>query len=181
MRPCEGSTALGCRSPRRRSGSPTTSWDERSTTRRPEARSVSPSAGTNMSRGTSSTRTPSSSRLASSSTSVRRGLLLVRLVRAGRPVERSGDAGARVEREIVEVLGQRKLFQKPLAGLMHACIFWGFLVLLTTIVEAIGQLVDERFAIPVIGRSAWLGLVQDVFAGLVLVGLAIAVYIRKVQ
>ena len=112
---------------------------------------------------------------------VRRGRLLVRLVRAGRPVERSGDAGARVEREIVEVLGQRKLFQKPLAGLMHACIFWGFLVLLTTIVEAIGQLVDERFAIPVIGRSAWLGLVQDVFAGLVLVGLAIAVYIRKVQ
>ncbi len=111
----------------------------------------------------------------------RRGRLLVRLVRAGRPVERSGDTGARVEREIVEVLGQRKLFQKPLAGLMHACIFWGFLVLLTTIVEAIGQLVDERFAIPVIGRTAWLGLVQDVFAGLVLVGLAIAVYIRKVQ
>ena len=111
----------------------------------------------------------------------RRGRLLVRLVRAGRPVERSGDTGARVEREIVEVLGQRKLFQKPLAGLMHACIFWGFLVLLTTIVEAIWQLVDERFAIPVIGRTAWLGLVQDVFAGLVLVGLAIAVYIRKVQ
>ena len=111
----------------------------------------------------------------------RRGRLLVRLVRAGRPVERSGDTGARVEREILEVLGQRKLFQKPLAGLMHACIFWGFLVLLTTIVEAIGQLVDERFAIPVIGRTAWLGLVQDVFAGLVLVGLAIAVYIRKVQ
>jgi Fe-S oxidoreductase len=111
----------------------------------------------------------------------RRGQLLVRLVRAGRPVHRSDDTASRVQREVVQVLGQRKLFQKPLAGLMHACIFWGFLVLLTTIVEAIGQLVDERFAIPLIGRSAWLGLLQDVFAGLVLVGLAIAVYIRKVQ
>jgi Fe-S oxidoreductase len=112
---------------------------------------------------------------------VRRGRLLVRLVRAARPVDRTRDTGARIEREIVQVLGQRKLFQKPLAGLMHACIFWGFIVLLTTIVEAIGQLADETFAIPLIGRSAWLGLVQDVFAGLVLVGLGIAVYVRKVQ
>ena len=60
---------------------------------------------------------------------VRRGRLLVRLVRAARPVDRTRDTGARVEREIVQVLGQRKLFQKPLAGLMHACIFWGFIVI----------------------------------------------------
>ena len=95
----------------------------------------------------------------------RRARLLARLVRQGRPVERTGDTGKRVEREIVEVLGQRKLFQKPLAGTMHAFIFWGFLVLLTTIIEAMGQLVDERFAIPLIGRTGWLGLLQDVSPG----------------
>jgi Fe-S oxidoreductase len=111
----------------------------------------------------------------------RRARLLTRLVRQGRRVEMTGDTAKRVERELVEVLGQRKLFQKPLAGTMHAFIFWGFLVLLTTIVEAMGQLVDERFAIPLIGHTGWLGLLQDVFAGLVLVGLGIAVYIRKVQ
>lgn len=111
----------------------------------------------------------------------KRALLLMRLVRMGRPVDRTSAKTKRLEREVVHVLGQRKLFQKPLAGTMHAFIFWGFLVLLTTIVEAIGQLVDERFAIPLVGHSGWLGLLQDVFAGLVLIGLGIAVYIRKVQ
>jgi Fe-S oxidoreductase len=111
----------------------------------------------------------------------RRAKLLTRLVRQGRPVERTADQGKRVEREVVQVLGQRKLFQKPLAGTMHAFIFWGFIILLTTIVEAMGQLIDENFAIPLIGRTGWLGFLQDLFATLVLVGLAIAVYIRKIQ
>ena len=64
---------------------------------------------------------------------------------------------------------------------MHAFIFWGFLVLLTTILEALGQVVSSDFAIPLVGRSGWLGLVQYVFGGLVVVGLAMAVWIRKVQ
>src|SRR3990172_3112329 len=80
-----------------------------------------------------------------------------------------------------EVLGQRKLFQRALPGFMHALIFWGFLVLLTTIVEVIGQLIDPAWEIPLVGGSAWLGLVQDVFAFGVLVGLSIAVWIRVLK
>jgi Fe-S oxidoreductase len=111
----------------------------------------------------------------------RRTRLLARIVRLGRPVDRSGDVPARVAREATEVLGQRKLLQRAVPGVMHALIFWGFLVLLTTIVEALGQAIDPDVAIPWIGRTGWLGLVQDVFAGGVLVGLAIAVGIRLVQ
>jgi len=111
----------------------------------------------------------------------RRALQLGRLVRLGRPVDRSGDLGARVAREGSHVLGQRKLFQRPLPGLMHALIFWGFLVLLTTVAEAMGQVVDPDFALPWIGRSGWLGLLQDLFAALVLVGVATALWIRLVQ
>ncbi len=111
----------------------------------------------------------------------RRAALLVRLVRMGRPVERSGDLGTRLLREASHVLGQRKLLQRPLPGLMHALIFWGFLVLLTTIAEALGQVVDPRFALPVIGRSGWLGLLQDLFAAGVLVGIAMALWIRLVR
>jgi Fe-S oxidoreductase len=111
----------------------------------------------------------------------RRTLLLARIVRLGRPVDRSGDVPSRVARETAQVLGQRKLFQRALPGTMHALIFWGFLVLLTTIVEAMGQTIDPDFAIPWIGRTGWLGLLQDLFAGGVLVGLAIAVGIRLVQ
>jgi Fe-S oxidoreductase len=112
---------------------------------------------------------------------LRRSWLLYRLVRLGQPVNRFDDLPKRVEYEATIVLGQRKLLQRALPGIMHAFIFWGFLVLLTTIVEAIGQIVDRSFRIPLIGETPALNLIQDLFAALVLVGLAIAVYIRKIQ
>jgi len=108
----------------------------------------------------------------------RRMRFLVRLVLLGRPVDRSGDVSERIAREGSHVLAQRKLFQRAGPGVMHALIFWGFLVLLATIVEALGQAVDPSFAIPLIGHAGWLGLVEDVFAAGVLVGLAIAAWIR---
>jgi Fe-S oxidoreductase len=107
--------------------------------------------------------------------------LLYRLVRLGRPVRRLDDLPKRLEQEAVVVLGQRKLLQRLGPGLMHAFIFWGFLVLLTTIVEAFGEIFDERFSIPFIGRAGWLGLIQDVFAVMVIAGIAMALYFRKVR
>jgi Fe-S oxidoreductase len=112
---------------------------------------------------------------------LRRANLIARLVRLGRPVRRTDDVAVRLEREGTVVLGQRKLLQRVVPGLMHAFIFWGFLVLLTTIVEAAGQAIDPSFAIPLIGHAGWLALLQDVFAGLVLVGVTAAFAIRKVQ
>ncbi|HEX2090390.1 MAG TPA: (Fe-S)-binding protein [Actinomycetota bacterium] len=111
----------------------------------------------------------------------RRAYDLYRFVRLGRPVNRFDDLPRRVEQEAVVVLGQRKLLQRLGPGLMHAFIFWGFLILLTTIVEAIGEVFVRDFAIPLIGRSGWLGLLQDVFSVLVIVGIGMAVYYRKVQ
>ena len=111
----------------------------------------------------------------------RRARFLTRLVRLGRPDPRRADLPVRIGREGTRVLGQRKLFQRAIPGLMHALIFWGFLVLLSTIVEVIGQLVTPTFTLPVIGRSLALGFVQDLFAGGVLVGIAIALAIRLGQ
>jgi Fe-S oxidoreductase len=111
----------------------------------------------------------------------RRAYDLYRFVRLGRPVNRFDDLPRRVEQEAVVVLGQRKLLQRLGPGLMHAFIFWGFLILLTTIIEAIGEVFVRDFAIPLIGRSGWLGLIQDVFSVLVIVGIGMAVYYRKVQ
>jgi Fe-S oxidoreductase len=115
------------------------------------------------------------------------GLFLLRayelfeFVRLGRPVNRFDDLPRRVELEATVVIGQRKLLQRLLPGIMHAFIFWGFLVLLTTIAGAIGEVFTRHFALPLIGHSGWLGLIQDVFAVLVILAIAIAVYIRKVQ
>jgi TM2 domain-containing membrane protein YozV len=38
-------------------------------------------------------------------------------------------------------------------GIAHFFVFWGFLVLFLTIIEAYGHLFTDTFAIPLIGRS----------------------------
>jgi Fe-S oxidoreductase len=111
----------------------------------------------------------------------RRALFLVRLVRAAKPVERTDDLPGRVRNEAVIVLGQRKLLQRLGPGLMHAAIFWGFLVLFPTIVMAMVAAVDRDASIPWLGAQGWFMALVDVFVLLVLAGVASALAIRKLQ
>ena len=111
----------------------------------------------------------------------RRALLLVRLVRLGQPARRFDDVPARVRNEAVIALGQRKLLQRLVPGLMHAFIFWGFIVLLPTIVMAMIAVVDKDQTIPWLGSQGWFAFLVDLFATLVLVGVITAFVIRKVQ
>jgi Fe-S oxidoreductase len=111
----------------------------------------------------------------------RRARLLYRLVRAGKPASRSDDVPARVRAEAVVVIGQSKLLQRLVPGLMHAAIFWGFLVLFPTIVIAMIGAVDRHSTLPWLGAQGWYALLVDVFAVLVLIGVVAAFVIRKVQ
>jgi len=112
----------------------------------------------------------------------RRFYFLSRLVRAGGPDHgRFKDVPARVWAELSEVGGQRKLLKKPVAGLAHAFTFWGFTVLLLTIIEAYGDLFQKTFAIPGIGHSPVLGFIEDFFAVAVLVSLGVFAVIRTVN
>ena len=118
---------------------------------------------------------------------IRRAMLLIRLVRMGAPLERFDDLPKRVENETTIVLGQRKLFQRVGPGLMHAFIFWGFVVLFPTIVIATIYVVDREPGLPDGSPLAWLesqgwfALLVDIFCVLVLVGITSAFWIRKVQ
>ena len=69
--------------------------------------------------------------------------------------------------EVVEVAGQQKLLRWTTPGLAHAAVFWGFMVLVLTIVEGFGALFSPTFHIPVIGNWPALGFVEDLFAVLV--------------
>jgi Fe-S oxidoreductase len=111
----------------------------------------------------------------------RRAVLLYRLVRLGRPAKRFDDIPGRVRAEAVVVIGQSKLLQRLLPGLMHAAIFWGFMVLLPTILVAMIGIVDEHATLPWLGEQGWYALLVDVFAFLVLAGVITAFVIRKVQ
>jgi Fe-S oxidoreductase len=110
-----------------------------------------------------------------------RGYTLTRLVLLGQKVNRFDDIPKRLELEATVTLGQKKILQRAKPGIMHAFIFWGFLVLATTLVEVFGEIVQPSFAIPLVGRTAWLGLIQDVFMTLVFLGILMAFYIRKVE
>jgi Fe-S oxidoreductase len=104
---------------------------------------------------------------------------IVRLVAAGRPApDRLRGAWGRAWAELVEVFGQRKLLKRPIPGLAHFFTFWGFVILLTTIAEAYGELFDDRFALPLVGHSPVLGFLQDLIAVAVLVSLAVFAAIR---
>ena len=107
--------------------------------------------------------------------------LLVGLLNKAKPVSRSGHVERRVRNEATIVLGQSKLLRRLGPGLAHAFIFWGFLVLLPTILIAMIGVVDKTATLPWLGHQGWYALMVDIFAVLVLAGVLAALWIRKVQ
>jgi Fe-S oxidoreductase len=104
---------------------------------------------------------------------------LFRLIRSGQPAEgRLDDIPLRVWSEISEVGGQRKLLKWTVPGVAHFLTFWGFTILLLTVIEAFGGLFDDDFHIPLFGHWAAIGFLEDFFAVGVLVGLAAFTVIR---
>ena len=113
----------------------------------------------------------------------RRLWYLARIGRTGQPAPERIEAlrehpGRQGETQVTEVIGQRKLLQWSVPGLAHAFTFWGFIVLILTIIEAFGSLFSRRFAIVLIGTWAWVGFLEDLFAVLVLVGIITFAVIR---
>ncbi|CAN5920613.1 (Fe-S)-binding protein [soil metagenome] len=112
----------------------------------------------------------------------RRILYLVRLLGVAQPMpERVAALRSRWTSLLDEVLGQRKILAWSGVGVLHAFIFWGFIVLQSQTVEAIGEIFDPEFAIPLVGDSEWLGFLQDLFTLLVLVAVIGFVLVRLAQ
>ena len=104
---------------------------------------------------------------------------LFRLVHSGKPApDRLRRWGRKAEVEATEVVGQRRLLKWTVPGLAHAFTFWGFTVLILTIIEAYGDLFQKNFAIPGIGHAAVVGFIEDFFACAVLVSLSVFTVIR---
>jgi Fe-S oxidoreductase len=108
---------------------------------------------------------------------------LKRLAFSGQPApERLAYArehpGTELEAQATEVIGQRKLLKWTVPGMAHAATFWGFIVLLLTIIEAYGSLFQRTFSIPGIGQWAAIGFIEDLFAVGVLAGIITFTVIR---
>src|SRR6202008_2765227 len=113
----------------------------------------------------------------------RRWWWLKRLAFSGQPapervVAVRAHPGRDVETQATGVMGQPKLLKWSVPGAAHAATFWGFIVLLLTIIEAYGNLFSRTFAIPGIGHWAFIGFIEDLFAVGVLAGIITFTVIR---
>ena len=101
---------------------------------------------------------------------VKRARLLIGLLRKAQPMpDRSGDWGKKLRFQLSHVFGQSKILKWTTPGVLHFFIFWGFLILQSQSLEALGEIFDPEFHIPLIGRWEILGFVQDLFTVLTLV------------
>ncbi|MGH3739391.1 MAG: (Fe-S)-binding protein [Micromonosporaceae bacterium] len=107
---------------------------------------------------------------------------IYRLIRSGQAAPgRLEHIGERLKAQVVEVFGQQRLLRWSIPGLAHFFTFWGFVILASVYLEAYGALFDHDFHIPLIGRWAVLGFLQDFIAVMVLVSLAAFAVMRVRQ
>ncbi len=111
--------------------------------------------------------------------------LRMRLLLRAQPVARFDHIGARMKRTLVDGIGQRKFLrgEQP-AGIMHALIFWGFVVLMLQVITLFGRAFDSGWNIPGFGPDQLLGppffLLRDVLEAVVIVGCVYMLYRRLI-
>lgn len=114
------------------------------------------------------------------------GLRLYRLLwinlRRGQPSGPFDRWGERIKGVLVYVGAQLRLFRFLIPGTAHFFVFWGFLILSLTILQAITEglvaFANPYFVLPIIGHWGWLALIQDVLATLVIVAILYGLYLR---
>jgi Fe-S oxidoreductase len=102
------------------------------------------------------------------------------MLTAGKRESRFDRPGTRVRLVISRVFGQSLVLRKPLIGLAHLFIFWGFLVLAAASVKFLGEGVRDGFEIPGVTDAAWYRSLFDVFVALAIVGVLYAAFRRLV-
>ena len=108
---------------------------------------------------------------------------LLRYLRIGRADVRWDRPGARLWNVLRIAIFQKKIFRDPIAGPMHALIFWGFIVLTAGTVELIVHGIFPPFSyakfLPPTAYFAY-SISQDLFAVIVLAAVLFALFRRLV-
>ena len=105
-------------------------------------------------------------------------------LRRGQPSGPFKHWGERIKGVIVFVGGQLRLFRFLIPGTAHFFIFWGFMILSLTILQAIVEglvaFANPSFVLPLIGRFGPLALLQDLFAVFVAVAVVYGLTMRQI-
>ena len=106
---------------------------------------------------------------------------LINMLKLGKPDDRFADIGARLGQVVRIAFGQSKLLREPFAGLLHLLIFWGFVILLTAVLESIGQGLAPGFSFSLLGPLyPPLCILQEVVGLLVIASVALSLFRRLV-
>jgi Fe-S oxidoreductase len=90
--------------------------------------------------------------------------------------------GRRIMTTIVNVFFQKAVLQKPVIGIIHTSIFWGFLIISIGTLEQFCMTLYQGASFEFLGRDAYDVLIrsQDFFTAFVLIGVLMAAYRRFV-
>lgn len=93
-----------------------------------------------------------------------------------------GEIPRRIQTAIVNVLFQKAVLQKPVIGLIHTAIFWGFLIISIGTVEQFCMTLYEGASFEFLGEPLYRAMIfsQDFFTLFVLVGVLMAAWRRLV-
>jgi Fe-S oxidoreductase/nitrate reductase gamma subunit len=108
---------------------------------------------------------------------------LVQYLRVAHDEDRSDNLWTRFRNVIVIGIAQSKILRDPLAGPLHAAVFWGFMVLTVGTGEVLIRGVFPAFGFSSLLPAPVYGLFllsQELFAGLVLAAVAVLLYRRLV-
>jgi Fe-S oxidoreductase/nitrate reductase gamma subunit len=108
---------------------------------------------------------------------------LVQYLRVAHDEDRSDSLWTRFRNVIVIGIAQSKILRDPLAGVLHASVFWGFIVITLGTAEILIRGVFPAFGYSLLLPAPVYGLFllsQELFAGLVLAAVAVLLYRRLV-
>jgi len=109
--------------------------------------------------------------------------ILVKLMKASQGKSNRWDhISDRIQTTIANVLGQRAVLRKKSAGIMHATIFWGFLIITVGTTEQFLSTLYQGANFEFIGHTAYsaLAMAQDLMTAAVLTAVLYACYRRFV-
>lgn len=104
---------------------------------------------------------------------------IISTIKLGQKENRFDKPWKRLINVITIAFGQKKLLREPVSGVIHFFIFWGFILLIFAVIEAIVQGFYSDFNFSFLGYFySLITLVQDVFGILVIIAIIFSFYRR---
>src|SRR5205807_8483189 len=105
---------------------------------------------------------------------------LYRIVRLGPTENRVDHITERIGGVLSYVGLHTRMFRNLYSGTLHLFIFYGFVVLLTAIIQAFGEGIFPGFSLALIGGATWIAFLRDLLCVLGLVGVLMALVNRLI-